>query len=275
MSSLSSYQTSYQFVDLERDEHGVLLVRLHTDGGPFRWNLAAHEELASLWDNVSRDPDNSVVVLTGTGDSFIAEGGVFAADSNWVTPQAWRHIHRVGRRLVMSHLDIEVPVIAAVNGPSVLHSEQALLCDIIIASKTATFADHAHFLHGVVPGDGVQVIWREIVGLNRARYLLLTGQIIDAQTALDWGVVNEVLAPEALLPRALELASLMAAKPPVALRTARLVLTQDLRERMSRGVDLGLMTEGLAGAEHWPSKPPEPHPAPDGAGHSSREGSHG
>jgi enoyl-CoA hydratase/carnithine racemase len=230
--------------------------------------------LASLWDNVSRDPENSVVVLTGTGDSFIAEGGVFAAESNWVTPHAWRHIHRVGRRLVMSHLDIEVPLIAAVNGPSLLHSEQALLCDVVIASETATFADHAHFLHGVVPGDGVHVIWSEVVGLNRARYLLLTGQVIDARTALDWGVVSEVHAPEALLPRAMELASLMAAKPPVALRTVRLVLTQDLRERMSRGVDFGLMTEGLAGAEHWPSKPPDAHPAPDDAVRSSQKESH-
>jgi enoyl-CoA hydratase/carnithine racemase len=255
VSSFSDYQSSYRFIDLQRDDLGVLLVRLHTDGGPFRWNLQAHEELASLWDNVSRDPDNSVVILTGTGDSFISEGGVFAIDSNWVTPQAWRRIHSVGRRLVMSHLDIEVPVIAAVNGPSVLHSEQALLCDIVLASETATFADHAHFLHGVVPGDGVQVIWREIVGLNRARYLLLTGQVIEARTALEWGVVNEVMDADRLLPRAMEIASVLAAKPAVALRTARLVLTQDLRERMSRGVDLGLMTEGLAGVEYWPSTP--------------------
>jgi enoyl-CoA hydratase/carnithine racemase len=255
MSRLEDYQHSYQFVKLARDDVGILTVQLHTDDGPFHWNLSAHEELASVWDNVSRDPHNSVVVLTGTGDSFIAEGGVFASDGNWVTPQAWRHVHRVGRRLVMSHLDIEVPVIAAVNGPAVLHSEQALLCDIVIASETATFADHAHFLHGVVPGDGVQVIWQHLVGLNRARYLLLTGQVIDARTALDWGVVGEVVPQHMVLDRAYELARELAAKPSVALRTVRMVLTHELRQHMSVGVDIGLMTEGLAGAEFWPSGP--------------------
>jgi enoyl-CoA hydratase/carnithine racemase len=255
MSQFADYRDDYRNVELTRDDSGILTVRLHTEGGPFRWNLKAHEELASVWDNVSRDEENAVVVLTGTGDSFIAEGGVFAADSNWVTPQAWRHVHRVGRRLVMSHLDIEVPVIAAVNGPAVLHSEQALLCDIVIASETATFADHAHFRHGVVPGDGVHVIWPALVGINRARYLLLTGQTIDARTALDWGIVGEVVAPTDVLARAYELAREMAAKPPVALRTARMVLVHDLRQRMSVGVDLGLMTEGLAGAEFWPTQP--------------------
>jgi enoyl-CoA hydratase/carnithine racemase len=144
-------------------------------------------------------------------------------------------------------------MIAAVNGPATKHSEQALLCDIVIASDDAVFADHAHFDHGVVPGDGIHVIWPFLIGLNRARYMLLTGQEFTAREAQDLGVVNEVVPKNAVLARARELAAMLSEKPSVALRSTRMLLVHELRKQMSDGVDLGLMTEGMAGMDFWPS----------------------
>ncbi len=93
----------------------------------------------------------------------------------------------------MNHLNIEVPMIAAVNGPALIHAELAVLCDIVIASDNAEFQDAPHFPNGVVPGDGVHVVWPLVLGPNRGRYFLLTGQKLSAKEALDLGVVSEVV----------------------------------------------------------------------------------
>ena len=106
----------------------------------------------------------------------------------------------------MNLLDIEVPVIAAVNGPVNIHAEIAVLSDIVLAADHAAFADAPHFPNGLVPGDGVHVIWPYLLGRNRGRYFLLTGQRLSAQEALQLGVVSEVMPASRLLPRARELA---------------------------------------------------------------------
>jgi enoyl-CoA hydratase/carnithine racemase len=103
-------------------------------------------------------------------------------------------------------MDIEVPVIAAVNGPARIHPEIPVLADIVLASDTALFQDAPHFMSGIVPGDGAHVVWPHVIGANRGRYFLITGQELHAKQALDYGAVSEVLARERLLPRALELA---------------------------------------------------------------------
>ena len=78
-------------------------------------------------------------------------------------------------------------MIAAVNGPALIHAELAVLCDIVIASENAEFQDAPHFPNGVVPGDGVHVVWPLVLGANRGRYFLLTGQKLRAKQALDSG----------------------------------------------------------------------------------------
>jgi enoyl-CoA hydratase/carnithine racemase len=251
--SFDEYRNRYAHVQMTRDDKGILEVTFHSDGSDLLWSLAAHEDIAAGWEDIARDPLNRVVIVTGAGNSFIHEGGIYAPDGNWVTPEAWQRVHHVGRRLVMGHLNIEVPMIAAVNGPATKHSEQALLCDVVLCSEDAIFADHAHFDHGVVPGDGIQVIWPALIGLNRARYMLLTGQEFTAHQALELGVVNEVLPKESVLSRAREIAAMLADKPSVTLRSTRALLVHELRKQMSDGVDLGLMTEGIAAMDYWPS----------------------
>ena len=103
-----------------------------------------------------------------------------------------------GKHLLMNHLDIEVPMIAAVNGPALIHAELALLCDVVIAAENAEFQDLPHFPGGLVPGDGVHVVFPLLMGFNRGRYFLLTGQKISARQALDMGLVSEVMARDKL-----------------------------------------------------------------------------
>lgn len=135
-----------------------------------------------------------------------------------MSPATWDVIYREGRSLLNNLLAIEVPVIAAVNGPAFIHAELAVLADIVLASDTAIFADKAHGIAGVVPGDGVHTIWPMLLGPNRGRYFLLTGQEIGAQEALTLGIVGDVLAPERLLNRAWEHARSIAARPALAMR---------------------------------------------------------
>ncbi len=88
-------------------------------------------------------------------------------------------------------MDIDVPIIAAVNGPAIVHAEIAVLSDIVLAAESATFADAAHFPHGTVSGDGAHLVWPLLLGPNRGRYFLYTGQRLDASTALELGVVSD------------------------------------------------------------------------------------
>ena len=92
-----------------------------------------------------------------------------------------------------------MPVIAAVNGPALVHSEYILTCDIVLASETAVFQDMPHLNFRLVPGDGVHVLWPHVLGPVRGRYFLMTQQKIAAEEALRLGVVNEVLPHDALM----------------------------------------------------------------------------
>jgi enoyl-CoA hydratase/carnithine racemase len=157
----------------------------------------------------------------------------------------WARLMREGRDLLQKFLEIEVPVIAAVNGPVHIHSELPVLADIVLASDTAEFADRAHFVYGVVPGDGVHVVWPLLIGVNRARHFLVTGRAIGAPEAHSLGVVAEVLPPGELQARAWELAASLERKPPLALRYTRLALVRRIRRELDADLDLGLALEGL------------------------------
>ena len=247
MASLEQYAGNYQNIRMERRD-GILQMTFHTNGGPLQWGGGPHEEFPRAFADVGSDPGNRVVIITGTGDAFSGPQGT-AAGTPKRTPREWDKTYWEGKRLLTNLLDIEVPIIGAVNGPALRHSEIPLLSDIVLASETAAFQDSGHFMSGLVPGDGVHVVYPMLLGLNRGRYFLLTGQSIGAQEAQQLGLVNEVLPPDALLPRAWELAGQLAEKSDLVLRYTRVATTQYVKRIMQDILGYGLALEGLGSAD--------------------------
>ena len=240
----ADYKDRYRNIAMERDESGILVIRLHTGGGHFVWSEQSHEELGHCFAEVGADRGNRVIVMTATGDVWCDE--IDFASFKLNNPAEWDFTFYDGRKLLNNLLAIEVPIICAINGPARFHPEIPVLSDIVVASDTTVFQDAPHFIGGIVPGDGAHVVWTHLLGPNRGRYFLLMGQEIGAQQALDYGVISELLPQAEVLDRAMEIARQFAGKTDLALRYARVALTQRYKRLMDEGLSLGLALESLA-----------------------------
>ena len=247
MTRFEAYRESFPNARLSRSQSGVLEVALHTDGGTLIFNGHTHEQFVDLFQAIGSDADNRVVILTGSGAAFMET--ITPEGFDFFTPQGYDKIYREGKKVLMNILDIEAPLIAAVNGPARLHSEYILLADIVLASPSTVFQDKPHFELGITPGDGVHLLWQEVIGTVRGRYFILTRQELDAQTAKEWGAVNEIVAADKLLARAREIAEGLAKLPPLTTRYTRIALTQRLRRIIDEGVAFGLALEGISAAD--------------------------
>jgi enoyl-CoA hydratase/carnithine racemase len=244
--SFETYRDKYDNLRMRREE-GILEVALHTRGGPLEFNGYVHEALVDAFRDIGDDRDNHVVILTGAGDEFCAR--ISPDGFDFFTPIGYDKILREGTKVLENILDIEVPMIAAINGPLTVHSEYALLCDVILAAEGAYFQDAPHPAFGIVPGDGLHVVWPEVIGEIRGRYFLLTGQKLSAAEAKQYGAVNEVIPREALLPRAWELARQFKKQNPLTLRYTRMALSTRFRRRLQESLSYGLALEGISAAQ--------------------------
>jgi enoyl-CoA hydratase/carnithine racemase len=250
MARLDEYVNRYRSIVMERRD-GILQMTFHTDGGPLKWGEVPHREFGYAFTDVGSDPENKVIILTGTGDEYCAEYPVEGVAPR-SQPIQWDTIYWEGKRLLLNLLDIEAPIISAVNGPALYHAEIPLMSDIVLASENASFQDAPHFPAGLVPGDGVHVVFPLLMGLNRARYFLLMGQTLSARDALELGLVNEVLPRDRLMARTWEVAEQLARKSPLTLRYTRTVLTFQLKRLMQDMLGYGLQVEGLAALQDSP-----------------------
>jgi enoyl-CoA hydratase/carnithine racemase len=244
------YKDSFPHVAMTRAD-GILELTLHTDGDSLQWTFEAHHELGYVWQTIGADPDNKVILLTGAGDMFITSAGP-SYRAKRPDAHEWIFDHTEAKRLVGALLEIEQPIISAINGPIFGHAELPLLTDLIIASEDVYFRD-PHVKNGLVPGDGIHIVLPLLLGLNRAKYYMLTGKPITAAEALDLGLFSEVLPKSEVVGRARELAAELMQAPEGVVRLFRPTVMQYVKRLMLDGLSQGLMLEAVAAIDHWPS----------------------
>lgn len=249
----ADYLTAYQNVKLTRDARGVLTVQLHTNGGPCLMTANTHTEFVEAFYRISQDRVNKIVILTGAGGDFITDVD-WSSWPNPGDPGVWSQIHDEGVQALENIANIRVPVIAAIEGRAHIHSDYALLANVIVAAEGATFQDVGHFAAGVAPGDGIFTTWSYRAGAGRAEAFLLNPQPLPSRTAQEWGVVAEVVPNGKALSRAQELAGLYLKAPEVTRRNTRVHFIQPLKERVVREVGYGLSLEGASAADLMKSR---------------------
>jgi enoyl-CoA hydratase/carnithine racemase len=233
------YREKYAtYFKLER-QNGILQVQMHTKGGPVMYGLPIHNAWSQLWLDIGNDPDNEVLIFSGSGDKWIAGFDPdFATQSLDEMPADafYDQIYSDATKLLEAFIfNIDIPTIACING-SGLHTEFALLCDITLCAEHAELFD-PHFKFNLVPGDGQGLTFQELMGVKRAAYFLYTSDKITAQMAKEMGLVNEVVPLDRLRPRAWEIAEKIMQKPRSIRRLTSAVLRRQWKRRLVE--DLG------------------------------------
>ena len=233
--------STYEHIEFRREGH-VLVMTLNR---PERLN-AVHKplrrELIRAFLELDED-ESRAVVITGAGRAFCAGGDVQRMDAQGGSnPRARIAQVRTGE-IVRAQLDVEKPIVAAVRGPAIgLGASLALLCDVVVASETARIGDR-HVNIGLVAGDGGVLIWPLLVGLNKAKELLMLGDLVEGEDLERLGVVNHLVPDDELEARSMELAQRLAAMPPYAVKATKLTANVLLRDQLSNVLDLGLAFE--------------------------------
>jgi enoyl-CoA hydratase/carnithine racemase len=228
------YREAFEdFFHLERREDGVLFAQAHTVGGSVKLSVQNHRALGQFLKVAGADPENELLILTGAGPDWMmgSDPEGFALEEEDLAHWAYEYAYKDGRINVSSLVnDLEIPTIGLVNGDG-YHSEVLLMCDLTLMAEDA----HIYDLHngiGSVPGDGIHSCFEELLGVKRAAYALLTGESFDAPTALEYGMVNEILPREQLVDRAYKIADHIMSRP----RTVRRLTTQIVRRQWKKRI---------------------------------------
>jgi enoyl-CoA hydratase/carnithine racemase len=199
---------------------------------------------------IGRDEELSVLIVTGAGSSFCSGGDVkgmqnetgFSAGTSLDLRDRYR---RDVQRITASLYELELPTIAAVNGPAIgLGNDLACCCDVRIAATSARFAESFIKL-GLIPGDGGAYFLQRIVGYAKAAELSLTGDMIDAAEAARIGLVSYVVEPGELLGAANALADRIAVNPPRSLRYTKRLLREAERTSLDSVFELSAAFQAI------------------------------
>jgi enoyl-CoA hydratase/carnithine racemase len=209
------------------------------------------QEFADFCADMRADQSVRAVILTGAGASFCAGGNVKhmhqRAGMFEGTPYVLRNGYRDGiQRIPLALYELEIPVIAAINGAAIgAGLDLACMCDIRLASETARFAESFVKL-GIVPGDGGAWLLPRIIGLPRATLMAFTGDTIDSEQALAWGMITERLPADRLMPAAQALAERIAANPGPAMRMTKRLLREGQHMRLDSLLEMSAAFQALA-----------------------------
>ncbi|MCX8176279.1 MAG: enoyl-CoA hydratase-related protein [Candidatus Bathyarchaeota archaeon] len=208
-------------------------------------NAEMHAELVSIFRDLAEDEEVRTVILTGAGRAFSAGG-----DIKWMLemkhdPSSIMSSQYEAKQIIDGILNLKVPIIAAINGPAVgLGATIALFCDIIIASEEAQIGD-PHVKMGIVAGDGGAVIWPLLIGIAKAKELLMTGELINAKEAERIGLINKVVPKEELMSTAMNLARRFTEGPGLAICWTKMVINKIVKQYVNLILDNSLALESI------------------------------
>jgi len=232
--------SKYRFIKSERLGK-VLKLSLNRPESLNAVNSALHGELAHIFADINQDKEAFAVLLTGEGRAFCAGGDIKGMSESGGD---WQQTTWEGKKIVNDLLDLEQPIISAINGPAVgLGATIALFCDVIFASKRAKIGD-PHVKVGITAGDGGAIIWPLLCGVARAKEMLMTGDLLDADEAYRIGLVNHVVPDEDLMDKAMELAQRLANGPAYAIRSTKISVNKMIKNMVNLILDTSLALEG-------------------------------
>jgi enoyl-CoA hydratase len=208
-----------------------------------------HTELARLFTDITNDPDSDIVILTGAGRAFSAGGDVAWMQEAIDQPARFEQTMREARQIVYGLIDCEKPVIAKLNGHATgLGCTIALFCDVIFAAEHAKIGD-PHVSIGFVAGDGGAVIWPQLIGYARAKEYLLTGDLMTASQAAEWGLINHAVPAAELDEKVNAFADRLAAGATKAIRWTKMSVNIGLRDLAAKMMDASLAYEALSNVD--------------------------
>jgi enoyl-CoA hydratase/carnithine racemase len=238
------------FLKYEQQGHVVTLTMSQPERrNPLTGNTAVAEILAAC-ETIAADSSVRAVILTGEGPAFSSGGDIKTMQQQSfgeVDGMRIRDDYRRGiQRLPLALFNLEVPTIAAINGAAVgAGLDLACMCDLRVASDKARFAE-SFVKMGIIPGDGGAWLLPRVIGMARAAELSLTGRMIDAATALQWGLVSQVVPPEELLGAANALANEIAANPPQVTRMTKKLMREGMHQSLASLLELSAAYQALA-----------------------------
>ena len=219
----------YEQLTFERREHGILLITLNR---PEKYNAAdeqMHGELARVWADVSQDPDTRVAVVTGAGKAFSAGGDLAMVERLAGSHERVAEMLSEMSDLVYNLVNCEKPIVSAVNGVAVgAGLVVALLADISVCAEDARLGD-GHVKLGVAAGDHAAILWPLLAGMAKARYYLLTGDMLTGAEAERLGMVSKAVPRAEVLDQAMAVATTLATGSQLAIRWTKRALNNWLR----------------------------------------------
>ena len=232
--SFDEYKDKYRRMwNLERTDNGILTAKWHTDGKELEYCVAFHRSMWQLYKDIGQDADTEVLIVGGAGEFFLKKFKDSLDERANMKWYAYEHMFYDGINNIISQVnDLRIPTIGVING-SGYHTEWATLCDITIMADDAIISD-PHFIMGALPGDGIQTAMRKLLGIKRANYAMYMNEQFDAQKALDYGLVNEIVPRDKVYERAQEIAQFIMTKPRIVRRLTAELVKQPWQEAFAK-----------------------------------------
>ncbi len=221
--------SSYKHLIFERKPNGVLLITINRPEVYNATNAALHKQLSRVWLDIGDDPETRVVVITGAGKAFSAGGDLDMIDAQIQNSDAISGVMKEASDLVYNIINLDKPVISAINGVAVgAGLAVALMADISIIAEETRLTD-GHLRLGVGAGDHAMIIWPLLCGMAKAKYYLLTSEFLDGKEADRIGLVSMAVPAAELMTKALAVADNLATGPQLAIRWSKRALNNWLR----------------------------------------------